>query len=561
MRKKGSLMIAILALAVLALIPVLSACDHTHTPVHMEAYEGSCTEQGHIECWYCGGCGKYFADENCNEELSEKDVFTGEKHNWGDWQVMTDATCSTGGLQMRQCLDCKETEEQLIAAQHSWDDWYVAKQPTCKTDGQRIRRCLKCSAQESEAISASEAYHKYNSRYYCIYCGKLSDEMQGALSAKNAPFVTAANWSRYDNKSATTTITITDLEIAFGVDGNDKAICITAGAQVDLTRTWNDGTLTIDIVARLTDFDITLNDDPALNGIIEGENALIDVAAMTNIKFTGQAFYDYAGEEKTIGVRNLQVEGLAQAIPALKEIITEDPWHIYFDEDRQVREIRCDLTELNKMLHEGTVGNVIEGIFDENYTFDIVSVTDDLLLNQTMLNFGDPTDASLTDGQYTNTVSALDNLDFLMDVWNNITADGKGLLQALFGPESEIEIGNFTLPIGEILSIFLSADQFGDLLPNLIQEAVTDGNMSVTGTVENDMFKTLTMTTTGVSIDLDKNEVNKLADVIKGMLPAEGVTINGEPFDMVGIINAVAGKPAYISFGTIAVDSTFTVNK
>ena len=90
---------------------------------------------------------------------------------------------------------------------------------------------------------------------------------------------------------------------------------------------------------------------------------------------------------------------------------------------------------------------------------------------------------------------------------------------------------------------------------------MTDGSMSVTGTVENDMFKTLTMTTTGVSIDLDKNEVNKLADVIKGMLPAEGVTINGEPFDMVGIINAVAGKSAYISLGTIAVDSTFTVNK
>ena len=561
MRKKGSLTIAILALAVLTLIPVLSACDHTHTPVHMEAYEGSCTEQGNIECWYCGGCGKYFADENCNEELPEKDVFTGEKHNWDDWQIMTDTTCSTGGLQMRQCLDCKKTEEQLIAAQHAWDDWHVAKQPTCKTDGQRIRRCLRCSAQESEAIPASGAYHKYNSRYYCIYCGKLSDEMQGALSAKNAPFVTAANWSRYDNKTATTTITITDLEIAFGIDGDDKAICVTAGAQVDITRTWNDGTLTIDIVARLTDFDITLNDDPALNGIIEGENALIDVAAMKNIKFTGQAFYNYAGEEKTIGVRNLQVEGLAQAIPALKEIITEDPWHIYFDEDRQVREIRCDLAELNKMLNEGTVGNVIEGIFDENYTFDIVSIIDDLLLNQTMLNFGDPANAILQNGQYINNVSALDNLGFLTDVWNNITADGKAMLQELFGPESEIEIGGFILPIGEILSIFLSDDQFGDLLPNLIQEAVTDGSMSVTGTVENDMFKTLTMTTTGVSIDLDKNEVNKLADVIKGMLPAAGVTINGAPLDMDGIINAVAGKPAYISFGTIAVDSTFTVNK
>ena len=34
-----------------------------------------------------------------------------------------------------------------------------------------------------------------------------------------------------------------------------------------------------------------------------------------------------------------------------------------------------------------------------------------------------------------------------------------------------------------------------------------------------------------------------------------------QPFDMNGILNAVAGKSAYISLGTIAVDSTFTVNK
>ena len=385
------------------------------------------------------------------------------------------------------------------------------------------------------------------------------------VKVDNAQEASEANWAKKDSKTATTSVTITDAKIALGVEGDKEAISITASAKVDLNRKWENGTLTIDIVAQPTDFKIELSDmalNTLIGGFIDGEKALINQSAMSKIKFTGQAFYNYGGETtKNIGVRNLQVEGLTQAIPALKKTITEDPWPIYFDNNRTKKEVSYDVTKINGLLSEGTVGKVIGGIFNEDYTLDVVSIIDDLLLNQTLLDFSDPTNASLTDGQYTNTVSALDNLDFLMDVWNNISADGKAMLQEFVGPASEIEIGDFTLPIGKILSIFLSADQFGDLLPNLIQEAVTDGSMSVTGTVENDMFKTLTMTTTGVSIDLDKNEVNKLADVIKGMLPAEGVTINGEPFDMDGILNAVAGKPAYISFGTIAVDSTFTVNK
>ena len=100
--------------------------------LHMEAFEGSCTEQGNIECWYCSGCGKYFADENCNEELPEKDVFTGEKHNWGDWQVMTDATCSTGGLQMRQCLDCKKTVLALIPMLSACDHTHCMGRLACR---------------------------------------------------------------------------------------------------------------------------------------------------------------------------------------------------------------------------------------------------------------------------------------------------------------------------------------------------------------------------------------------------------------------------------------------
>ena len=379
------------------------------------------------------------------------------------------------------------------------------------------------------------------------------------VKADNAQEASEANWAKKDSKTATTSVTITDAKIALGVEGDKEAISITASAKVDLNRKWENGTLTIDIVAQPQEVKLEFDDtflQELVNGFIEG---MVNFDNMSKIKFTGQAFYNYGGETtKNIGVRNLQVEGLTQAIPALKEIITEDPWPIYFDNNRTKKEVSEDVTKINGLLSEGTVGKVIGGIFNEDYTLDVVSIIDDLLLNQTLLDFSDPTNASLTDGQYTNTVSALDNLDFLMDVWNNISADGKAMLQEFVGPASEIEIGDFTLPIGKILSIFLSADQFGDLLPNLLKEAVTDGRMSVTGTVEDNMFKDLHMTTTGVSIDLDKAQVTDLIGVIESLLPGGGIEIDGEQLDIDGIIDAVADGSAYVSLGTIKVDSNFT---
>ena len=379
------------------------------------------------------------------------------------------------------------------------------------------------------------------------------------VKADNAQEASEANWAKKDSKTATTSVTITDAKIALGVEGEKEAISITASAKVDLNRKWENGTLTIDIVAQPQEVKLEFDDtflQELVNGFIGG---MVNFDNMSKIKFTGQAFYNYGGETtKNIGVRNLKVEGLTQAIPALKEIITEDPWPIYFDKNRTKSEASYDVTKINGLLSEGTVGKVIGGIFNEDYTLDVVSIIDDLLLNQTLLDFSDPTNASLTDGQYTNTVSALDNLDFLMDVWNNISADGKAMLQEFVGPASEIEIGDFTLPIGKILSIFLSADQFGDLLPNLLKEAVTDGRMSVTGTVEDNMFKDLHMTTTGVSIDLDNAQVTDLIGVIQSMLPDGGIEIDGKPLDIAGIINAIADGSAYVRLGTIKVDSSFT---
>ena len=72
------------------------------------------------------------------------------------------------------------------------------------------------------------------------------------ITAENAQEATEANWAEISNKSATTTVKINNAEIALGVNGDSKAVSITASAEITLNRTWADGVLTIDVTAKPT---------------------------------------------------------------------------------------------------------------------------------------------------------------------------------------------------------------------------------------------------------------------------------------------------------------------
>ena len=57
-------------------VPVLT--EHQFPLKKAEAKEASCTEEGNKEHWICEGCGKLFADEKAQKELSGK-LFADEK--------------------------------------------------------------------------------------------------------------------------------------------------------------------------------------------------------------------------------------------------------------------------------------------------------------------------------------------------------------------------------------------------------------------------------------------------------------------------------------------------
>lgn len=375
------------------------------------------------------------------------------------------------------------------------------------------------------------------------------------VPVETAQATTETNWAKINNKTATTSIQIQNAELSLG----DGAMSITASAQIDLVRTWKDGVLTIDITAKPTDIDYDFGSlDSVVDGLI---GSYVNFDKLTGLEFKGQAYYNYGSKDKTIGVRNMSVTGLKSAIPALTDKnITDEAWEIAFMIDGQrVTDVSYNLSELNGLLEGGEIGSYIGMIFDENYKLDLNAIIDDLLLNQTLLDFSDSSKATLAEGSYKNSVSALDNLNFLMNVWNNISEAGNDLISGLLSDEQAMnqlipldDSGENYVALGTILKALIP--DFSNAIPSLIENITEDKQMSVTGTIADGIFTKLNMQTNDFRIVLDETQVKAITDEVSRVLGVLGVELPIGP-----IIDAVAGGEAYLSLGNVVVNSTFTV--
>lgn len=375
------------------------------------------------------------------------------------------------------------------------------------------------------------------------------------VPVETAQATTEANWAKINNKTATTSIQIQNAELSLG----DGAMSITASAQIDLVRTWKDGVLTIDITAKPTDIDYDFGSlDSVVDGLI---GSYVNFDKLTGLEFKGQAYYNYGSKDKTIGVRNMSVTGLKSAIPALTDKnITDEAWEIAFMIDGQrVTDVSYNLSELNGLLEGGEIGSYIGMIFDENYKLDLNAIIDDLLLNQTLLDFSDSSKATLAEGSYKNSVSALDNLNFLMNVWNNISEAGNDLISGLLSDEQAMnqlipldDSGENYVALGTILKALIP--DFSNAIPSLIENITEDKQMSVTGTIADGIFTKLNMQTNDFRIVLDETQVKAITDEVSRVLGVLGVELPIGP-----IIDAVAGGEAYLSLGNVVVSSNFEV--
>lgn len=387
------------------------------------------------------------------------------------------------------------------------------------------------------------------------------------ITAENAQEATEANWAEIDNKSATTTVKINNAEIALGVNGDSKAVSITASAEVTLNRTWADGVLTIDVTAKPTAVKLHVDamglTEASIMGLIDD---YVNFDKLTGLEFKGQAFYNYGSEEKTIGVRDMTVSGLASAIPAVVEgnptaNITDKPYAIKFlnsDSGKYDKsEVSFDLASID--LSDAQA--ILDSVFGKDYNLDLVGIIEGLLLNQTMLDFSNATKATYTDGKYENNVKVTDNLKFISEIWNQINDEGKAMVGSMLEgagivyddngtPENKLD--DKKIMIGEVLKNILGVNTLSNVLPDLL--AKVEGTMSVSGAVEDGIFTSLNATLSGTRISLTAANVDYIIEnVVNKVLPV----IGNIPTMVTDLIKEVAGGSAYISLGTITVNSTF----
>lgn len=89
------------------------------------------------------------------------------EHEFGEWTVVEQSTCSQMGTAQRTCK-CGETETQwLPLAEHSFSDWTVVEQPTCSQQGVQQRTC-QCGETETAPVDTID--HNFQSKRVSPTC-------------------------------------------------------------------------------------------------------------------------------------------------------------------------------------------------------------------------------------------------------------------------------------------------------------------------------------------------------------------------------------------------------
>lgn len=77
-------------------------------------------------------------------------------HDFSDWVVSLEPTCTTDGTRTRRCPKCNASEEETIEATgHVWSGWTVISELSCTEDGVKRRTCTVCGATDDEVTEAS----------------------------------------------------------------------------------------------------------------------------------------------------------------------------------------------------------------------------------------------------------------------------------------------------------------------------------------------------------------------------------------------------------------------
>lgn len=110
---------------------IISATGHNYSS---KIIESTCTEQGYT-LYVCSKC-----------QSSYKDSYTEAiGHNYSDWTIIVLPTCTTDGIESRNCSICGNTETHTLL--HSGHDYKTEIiPPSCTEKGYTLHTCSKCNS-------------------------------------------------------------------------------------------------------------------------------------------------------------------------------------------------------------------------------------------------------------------------------------------------------------------------------------------------------------------------------------------------------------------------------
>ncbi len=124
-----------------------SMCKHEWGEWTVEQ-EATCTKPGY-RYRYCDICG--LRDEKETKKLG---------HEYGKWTVNREATCTKAGERQRTCSVCGYVQSETIEKiPHEYGKWTVTEKATCSETGERYRKCKECGYRQTQTLEKTA--HSY----------------------------------------------------------------------------------------------------------------------------------------------------------------------------------------------------------------------------------------------------------------------------------------------------------------------------------------------------------------------------------------------------------------
>lgn len=159
--------------------------EEEHSLVKTERREATCAEEGNIEYWTCGTCGRMFLDEAGTKEITDKTQTVLPKlsdHTWDAGVVTKKASCEKEGTLTYTCSVCKSYKtEKISPTGHRFQDKLT--KATLKKQGKIINRCTVCGKVKKQTVIPRIKKVTLSKTSY-TYNGKMRAPQVKAVDAK-----------------------------------------------------------------------------------------------------------------------------------------------------------------------------------------------------------------------------------------------------------------------------------------------------------------------------------------------------------------------------------------